>query len=140
MMKKLFFSKECIRKRCARIAAMTAGLVMAVSLCMPVHAASKSGTIVGYPCYATLAINGNSATTTTNSSISAYHYAEVEYRYYYTDSNNKAQIGTATAQNSNSRTVSATAYAQGSNISKISAKSTNTIHYGDNTWSVTLNE
>lgn len=118
---------------------MTA-LVMAVSTYIPVHAASKSGTIVGYPCYATLAINGNSATTTTNSSISAYHYAEVEYKYYYTDSNNKAQIGTATAQNSNSNSVSATAHAQGSNISKISANSINTIVYVDNTWSVKLNE
>lgn len=143
MMKKLFISNECLKKRCTRIAAVMAGLVMAVSICTPMHAeAGNPGEVDGHPCYASLTVNGSTATASTTSSLNnAYHYVKVTYCYYYTDGNGNSQMDTSEAQASNSHSVTAVAYAHGSNIRKIYAISNHKVDSGSGQpWGHTINE
>lgn len=138
-MKKILNS-ECFRKRCAQIAAVIVGLVIAVSVCIPIHAASATGIIVCGTCYAKLNVNGSSVTATTLSSSNTYNYVSVTCRYYYTDSDGNLQIGEVTSQNSGSGPVSAIVYAHGNNIRIISVRSSHSCVWGSYIWSVNLEE
>ena len=122
-----------------KAAALALSAALAVGVCVPVQAASDSGTVGGYMCTATLTV-GSSATASTTSPLVAYHHASVTFQHYYTDLNGNAQIGITTDQDNNSASVSATANGLGTNVRNIRSNSNHTVTYGSNTWKTNLVE